>query len=287
MISIPFSGSKRYSYKHVKKIVEENGYKTVLEPFGGSGVLSVNLYNDGLVEKAIINDFDHFFDDYEEYLDIKDWIVDECYKFGIKKRTGGSGKDTSYIIDGDKRIPIKSRVLKGNDRDFLQNLISKVDKKYWRLLAQGSNFCHSGVSSHETIKLNDFTNFERDLTTTKQRQYLKVYNECISDSLDYKDFIEKYKPYITTDTLLIIDPPYTGTAQKQYKEEFSDKRTQELVDLLLTLDCDFVFFNANEDDVKRWLSRGGNVEVINTYKSSIVPKTSRQDVMAFVRNTKH
>lgn len=85
MISIPFSGTKRYSYKHIKRIVEENGYKTVLEPFGGSGVLSVNLFNDGLVESAIINDYDGFFDDYLEFLDVRDKLIEDCKNAGLNK----------------------------------------------------------------------------------------------------------------------------------------------------------------------------------------------------------
>lgn len=54
MISIPFSGSKRNRYKEVKQIVQDHGYKKVYEAFGGSAVLSVNLFREGIGQQLCL-----------------------------------------------------------------------------------------------------------------------------------------------------------------------------------------------------------------------------------------
>ena len=169
MISIPFSGSKRYSYKNVKEIAEQNNYTAVYEPFGGSCVLSVNLYNDKLVERAVANDYDRFFDLYPEYLNLKDKVVEEGYKRGLR-RTTSNGLLTKRIDLNNNFEIIKSPVLNSKDRKILQDIISEyVPEKYWRYFSLGSNFMYSAVSSHEIIKLNDFALFNRYLKTDKQR----------------------------------------------------------------------------------------------------------------------
>ena len=85
MISIPFSGSKRNRYKEVKQNVQDQGYKKVYEAFGGSAVLSVNLFREGIVERAVINDYDRLFDLYPDYLDIKDNLIKKCLEAGFIK----------------------------------------------------------------------------------------------------------------------------------------------------------------------------------------------------------
>ena len=156
MISIPFSGNKRYSYKYLKEIVKDNGYEYVYEPFGGSSVLSVNLYRDGLVKKAVSNDYDRFFDLYPEYLDLKDEVVKEGYAHGLK-RTSRDSKRGSYIFNDDStKTLIKSTVLNPKDKEILRNIISeKVPRKYWKYFALGDNFMHSslGVRKPENLKI--------------------------------------------------------------------------------------------------------------------------------------
>lgn len=196
MISIPFSGSKKFSYKNVKPIVEAGGYETVYEPFGGSCVLSANLYNDRIVKRAVINDYDGLFDLYPKYLDYKDWIVEECYKYGIKRRVKSNDPNTGkwslyYRDDNGEKVWGKSK-LKEDEIEFLQSLVSQVPKKYWRLLTYGSNFTFSAVSSGKVIKLSDFIYFQNYLKTDKQRKYLDVINRLERTRLDYREFFKRY-----------------------------------------------------------------------------------------------
>lgn len=285
MISIPFVGNKKYSYKDVKSIVEENQYTTVYEPFGGSCVLSVNLYNDGLVSRVVVNDYDHFFDDYETYLDLKDIVVEEGYKAGLK-RTSSDSKRGVYEYNEDGTITkIKSKILKPEKAKILQGIISKnVPERYWKYLVLGNNFCHSGFSLKKTQKLSYFKIFGSYLKTDKQRHYLEVLEECEMNNLDYKDFLNKYGDEIDNNSLLIVDPPYTGTWQLQYKYEFSEKETEELINQLQKLPCDYIFFNRDLEKINEWF-KDINCQIKRTGTKSTSSVHNKEEYLIYVHKT--
>lgn len=285
MISIPFSGSKRYSYKHVKKISEVGNYETVFEPFGGSCVLSVNLYNDDLIDKAIVNDYDRFFDLYPEFLDLKDKVVEEGYKRGLK-RTSHNSSIGDYRIENDgSKTKLESRVLNAEDKKILQDIITEfVPEKLWRYFAVGGNFAFSAVCSHDKVNLKDFCLFNANLKTDKQRKYLEVFNQLEVEHLDWKEFFNKHEKSIRdSESLLILDPPYVGTRQGQYKGQFTKADTKELIDKAISLNTDFIFFNHNEEQVKNWLE-GLDFSIQLTGNNISTANRNRFDVMAFVKN---
>lgn len=286
MISIPFSGNKRYSYKTVKEIVKSGGYERVYEPFGGSCVLSVNLVKDGVVEYAVANDYDHFFDMYPEYLDLKDEVVKECYAKGLK-RTNSDSKRGIYVYNDDGTIhPIKSTVLNPKDKEILRKIVSdKVPEKYWKYFALGNNFMHStlGARRPDKIKINDFSHFNAYLKTDKQRAYLDALNQIELEHLDYRDFIEKHKNEIKSHkSLLILDPPYIATYQEQYEEQFTIEDTLELIEIVKGLGCDFIFFNSSMEFIESVLS-GVDCELSEINLGSTISGKRRKDSMAYVR----
>ena len=287
MISIPFSGSKKYSYKQVKEIVQAGNYESVFEPFGGSCVLSVNLFYDGLVKRAVVNDYDHFFDNYLEYLAYKDWVVNECLNHGIKPRKGCGhfGEMRTYWIDSDKvRHSLQSKPNE-EEKEYLQSLLKQVPKKLWSYFALGSNFVYSSRSSTSGVKLSDFRYFKSYLPTDKQRNYLKVLKEIEVENMDYNDFLDKHSSSFNKDSLLILDPPYIGTNQFQYKSQFTEEKTIKLINTAKNLKCDFIFFNHNQDQIEEWL-QGLNYSIQLTGKKSITANKNRKDVMAYVKNGK-
>ena len=288
MISIPFSGSKRYSYKNVKKIVEEGGYKRVYEPFGGSCVLSVNLVNDGVVEQAIANDYDHFFDDYPEYLDLKDKVVAECYRRGLKKVC--SDKEGSYFInDNGEKVRLKQLSLSEEPRKILQKVISTyVPKELYPYFCLGTQFGWHTRLKNDEIKLNNFKLFSRDLTTTKQRKYIELLKKVKLENLDYKDFIEIYKWDIQDDpdVLLIIDPPYIDNETSQYKGGFSISQENELIELLRDLNVDFVFFESNQDFVSKLQDIFEEELIIDEKEILSGLHTTRKDVLTYIKRNR-
>lgn len=249
-------------------------------------MLTLNLYRDGLVQKGVANDYDHFFDDYEKYLDYKDWIVKSCIEHGIKPRKDSghySGMTAYYYDDNGKRQPIN---LKLNDEEqaYLQSLIAQVPKKYWDYLVLGSNFVYRSIVTARKYKIGDFKYFKSYLKTDKQRAYLKALNEITLEHLDYKDFLEKYKEEIKSKrSLVIIDPPYVDTNQEQYKGSFDEAQTKELVAMLNDLGCDFIFYNHDEDKVVEWLKDYFDFWVIPTCKPATTSNGKRRDIMAYVK----
>lgn len=283
MINIPFSGTKRYSYRQVKPLVEKYKYKTVYEPFGGSCVLSVNLYNDKLVDRAIVNDYDRFFDRYEEYLDLKDKVVSEGLKRGLVK-SYANRKHGAYIHDeNDNIVEIPTQTLYGREREILQEIISEyVPQDFWKYFVLGSNFTHSGTYNHKTIELKDFCMFGNYLNTDKQRYYLSKLNECEINNLDYKDFIKKYASEFNRDTLIICDPPYIGTCQEQYEHTFTEQETVELIGLLQLLPCDYIFFNRNLKLIEKWFT-GIDCSINRTGRGKTSPFHDTEEYLVFVR----
>lgn len=265
MLTIPFSGSKRNYLNLVTHIVEEGGYDTVYEPFGGSAVLSVNLYNSRNVKRAVINDYDRLFDIYPKYLDVKDRIIRECKDYGIEK---GNGKSKMTIPQ----------------QKFVQSLIEKEDKDLWPLLA--NNFVFSARVTSGNVHLKDFVYFINDIGTEKQREYLKVVNNLERDSLDYKDFFREHKTEFNEKSLIILDPPYLNSAQKQYKNKtfFGLADTIELLKIVQETNTDFLFFNMIERDTKALLDLYGfNIERFTVKGLSLNYTSKREDVMAYIK----
>lgn len=287
MIGVPFSGSKRYSYKRVAQIVKDNGYESVFEPFGGSCILSVNLYRDGLVGRAVANDYDGYFDLYPEYLVLKEKVVEEGYRRGLKRtiRTGRPKRKTCVVEADESLTQVKSQTMCKEDREILQDIISEiVPEGFWRYFIFSGNFSHSSVSSHEKIKLKDFTIFGNDLTTKRGWEYYEALGEIELEHCDYKEFIDKHLYEIDKKSLLILDPPYVNTYQKQYKGSFTEEQTIELLDIIKSLGCDFIFFNHDEDLVRKWLE-GMDYDLCLTGSGVQSANRDRLDVMAFVRGS--
>lgn len=284
MISVPFSGNKKTSYKKVKAITKAGNYKTVYEPFGGSCVLSVNLFNDGIVERAVVNDYDRYFDLYPEYLDLKDLVVDECYKRGLRKVK--TDKDGHFYEDDDgNKVRLKQFSLGKFGRNILQSVIGEyVPEKYWKHFLGGTNFAWGVVKVHKKINLTDFNLFCRQLETTKQREYLDILNQLEVENLDWHDFLDKHEEEINENCLLILDPPYIETSQSQYEGEFSYESTKELIKRVTDLGCDFIFFNQDVNKIEELLyGLDYTIDYIGT-PTSYKKSKYREDVMAYVKN---
>ncbi|MEG1619240.1 MAG: DNA adenine methylase [Eubacterium sp.] len=262
MISIPFSGSKRNRYKEVMEIVKENGYEKVCEPFGGSAVLSVNLINDKHIKEAIINDYDHIFDMYPEYLKIKENLIKKLLNRGFVK--------------SEKRVSKEQY-------EILQKEIIDVEEKYLCLLA--SNFVFSAIRTGD-VKRKDFTYFMNEITTNKQWDYYNIIKEIKRDTLDYKVFISKHKDTFDDTTLLIVDPPYINASQKAYKNKgfFGLSETFETLEMLKKLKTDFIFFGMVERDITTLLKLFGfeqfYVKSKRIYQSA---GANRDDCMVYVK----
>lgn len=266
MITIPFIGSKRNRVKEIEAIIKDGAYEQVIEPFGGSGVISVNAYNDGFITNAIINDYDHFFDDYGDKIELK---------YALYSRLNARGVF---------RVPDKKK-LEPWQCEVLQEEISKTPEKYWRFLS--SNYVFSGKRTrNKALKLKDFTYCVDNFDRTREDTYYNIIKQIKIEHGDYHEIIDKYA---NTDrrTLWIFDPPYLNSSQKSYDNTafFGLYETFELVEMAQQVPGDYILFNMVSRDLKKILELEG-VECfrINSKKSSIGTGdvSTRDDAMAYV-----
>lgn len=289
MLSIPFPGNKKYSYKRVRDLFTRGGYDTVVEPFGGSCIISVNLFNDGLAKDAHINDYDDLFGKYPRLIELREWIKDEMFAHGIYRSTGTNTSHHRFTDETEQDFYyVKSPLLKPDDKEFLRSLIAQIDPEWWRLLAYGSCYTHACVASHAEVRLYDFNYFQGYIYTDKQRKYLDVINTMDRDTLDWRDFLEKHREIMGENVLVILDPPYFSKNNHSYQGTITESDTVELLELMRDLDVDFLFFNHNPDWVEEKLIELGmdnyTIEMIGSSHNTM--SKERKDTLAYVRQNK-
>lgn len=264
ILSIPFRGNKRYWLKFVRQLIEENGYKKTVEPFGGSGVLTTNLNAEGLIEHGYINDYDHYFDEYDRIIDIKESLINMLFDMGAVK-------------DHDNKLPLEYQTA-------LQNAVRQYDGKTRYLLM--NNFCYGNFN----YNVEAFCYFTNNTDMEKERNYLKWYRENTIDHLDFKDFITKYQ---CDDGLLILDPPYMNSSTGFYAGTFDERQFEEMVALIPTVDMDVLLFEDGRsiDYIESLLERYGleyekrtKQFALFTHKNNIHTKR-RLDLCYFIKNT--
>ena len=104
------------------------------------------------------------------------------------------------------------------------------------------------------------------------------------DNLDYKEFIEKYLILGDRKTLVIVDPPYLNSAQKQYGDEFFGlEKTIKLLNVLKEKRNDFIFFNQIKEDSIELLKLYGFSFEHSTKTAYMAAGRKREDFMAHIK----
>ena len=270
ILRIPFIGSKWDRVNDVKDIAEAGGYTRVIEPFGGSGVLSVNLALEGL--EAVINDYDHYFDDFEELCDLQDKMLDDIETMGFE--VGIKIKQPQHVID------------------WLQNYVANMTPKQRRFLAQNYMFSVE-TARYDGTEVKGFKYIKYNKRSDSRREYFKVIkgNNVKLDNLDYLDFFEKYAHEEPGHkTLMLLDPPYLNSTQSSYKNEafFGLAETIGLLDLAFGSGLDFILFNQIAKDTEALIGLyKPDILDIKTRKRTTHSGTLREDVLALVQHTKN
>lgn len=263
LLKTSFSGSKVNRVREIKELIKNKKYKRVIEVFGGSCCISNNLKRDNLIEVAIANDYDHYFDNFEDNMIYKEKLIDQLMELGFVKSQKPLSKDK---------------------REELQNLIKEIqdNKNLLRYLAK--NFVYSSRRSSNDINVFDFCYFMSELSTKYDKEFYINLKNVHLDSLDYKDFIKKYSTFNDRDTLIILDPPYLNSFQTQYSNEiyFGLSETIGLLHTMKELKNDFIFFNMKEKDSVDLLNLFGFNFTYNTKIAHISGYNPREDFLAYV-----
>lgn len=275
LLYIPFKGTKKYSVKHIREIIEKYGYDTIYEPFGGSMCISVNLVGDGV--NCYANDYDK-----------------------LKERLPNILKARVELYERVKdKVTPQEDPLNEEDRAIIYSAMEEMMNKYNVSLQDISSGYTFGATTNRIIKPCDIKYFR--LYTTVGNDRMGKFNEELQkvniDSLDYIDYIKKYQQYFNKNTLLILDPPYLNSNQKGYENDkyFGIKDTIELLTYVKSLNVDFIIYNQIEEDLIALLKLL-NLETKEIYrisnaihnnkdvKGDTLGKGRRTDCMVYIQN---
>ena len=259
---LPFIGQKRMFLKHVEIVLnkhidgEGEGW-TIVDVFGGSGLLSHTAKQLKPKATVIYNDFDGYAERLNHIDDInrlRQIIFN--YLHGIIPKNGRLSKE------------IKEEIInKINDFKGYKDL---------NCLASWLLFSGQQVGSVEALFVKDFWNCVRQSDYPTAEGYLDGI-EVISES--FHKLIPRYQNQ--EKVLLLLDPPYLCTRQESYKQA----TYFDLIDFLRLINLTkppYIFFSSTKSEFIRYLdyiqeSKTDNWESFDGYERIVVKASASKD----------
>ncbi|AAC23180.1 hypothetical protein A6J38_02400 [Haemophilus influenzae] len=259
---LPFIGQKRMFLKHVEIVLnkhidgEGEGW-TIVDVFGGSGLLSHTAKQLKPKATVIYNDFDGYAERLNHIDDINRLrqIIFNCLH-GIIPKNGRLSKE------------IKEEIInKINDFKGYKDL---------NCLASWLLFSGQQVGSVEALFAKDFWNCVRQSDYPTAEGYLDGI-EVISES--FHKLIPRYQNQ--DKVLLLLDPPYLCTRQESYKQA----TYFDLIDFLRLINLTkppYIFFSSTKSEFIRYLnymqeSKTDNWRAFENYKRIVVKASASKD----------
>lgn len=259
---LPFIGQKRMFLKHVEIVLnkhidgEGEGW-TIVDVFGGSGLLSHTAKQLKPKATVIYNDFDGYAERLNHIDDInrlRQMIFN--YLHGIIPKNGRLSKE------------IKAEIInKINDFKGYKDI---------NCLASWLLFSGQQVGSIEALFAKDFWNCVRQSDYPTAEGYLDGI-EVISES--FHKLIPRYQNQ--EKVLLLLDPPYLCTRQESYKQA----TYFDLIDFLRLINLTkppYIFFSSTKSEFIRYLdyiqeSKTDNWESFEGYERIVVKASTSKD----------
>ncbi len=256
---IAFVGNKLNRLDEIADIIKEGGYTEIYEPFGGSCCISINMMSNGIVKKATANDYDEFITRLPFYISTNKRVLEKLKAAGLKR---------------------KDKKLNEEELELLHSIIKPLNSEEKR--AVSTYYCFHNCGD-ETDEIKKFKYFYREFPTKKYEEYLEKSKLVNYDKLDCFEFLDKYKNEFNSKTILVVDPPYLNSQQKQDGCNFFGlSQTICLLKKLKSLKIDFIFFNQIARDVEALLELLElNYDIKN--KISNIKNIEREDCMAIVK----
>lgn len=233
---LPFMGQKRRFVKEFRKVLAEYPDDvTIVDLFGGSGILSHTAKAVKPNAVVVYNDFDNYRKRLE-HIPHTNALLDKI-------------RPLACCVDKLHRIP--------NDvRDRIRTLVTEEEKEV------GFVDFYT-ISQSLMFSMKYATNLGEFLKATLYNRM--VGNEYNADgyldgltivSEDYKVLFERYKD--TPNVLFVLDPPYLSTDVGAYTEYWSLSKYLDVLQLLMSRD--FVYFTSNKSQLLEfceWLGKSG------------------------------
>jgi len=243
---LPFQGQKRNfieQYKYaLKEIKSKKNITTIVDLFGGSGLLSHTAK--GLFPEAqvIYNDFDNYNVRLRNVNRTNHLLSDIRNIIGI-------GKTKGYKLDNETKKSIIDRILIEENTGFIDYIT----------ISSSLLFSAKYVTGIEELRTETFYN------NTKQSNYDVNADEYLSGldivRQDYCLLYERYKNI--PGVLFVIDPPYLSTDTKTYSSDKYWKLKDYLNVLNVLSNTDYIYFTSNKSsliELCEWFSQNYNLK---------------------------
>lgn len=269
---LPFQGQKRNfaaRYKDVLlEINQQQKINTIVDLFGGSGLLS-HIARQTLPDAQVIyNDFDDY------HIRLKN--IDSTNKLIAKIRAiVGKTKDSSKI-DDDKKLQILEIVKQAECANGFVDYIT---------LSASLLFSGKYIINFDQLQKQGFYN------QIKQNNYPNANDYLIGIDVvkqDYKVLVERYKD--KQGVLFVIDPPYLSTDTSTYSSDKYWKLCDYLDVLNVLKSNDYIYFTSNKSSIVElceWMSKNGGVQnpfygaTVCTHQTTLNISSKYTDMMLY------
>jgi len=270
---LPFQGQKRMFLKQFSELINKlPDDSTIVDLFGGSGLLSHTAKLLKPKAKVIFNDYDNYTERLQH--------IDQTNQ--LKQKINACILNSEYIFIDKDKIP----------NDLKQKIIKIIEQhqqkyKYLDTITLSSNLLFSAKFKvdFKDIKKENFYN-KIVQKTYSDKGYL---DGVIVERLDYRQLFEKYKT--AKNLFLIADPPYLSTDTTTYKSD-NYWRITDYLDVLEVLENQkYVYFSSDKSEIIElcnWLSKHDTTwknpfakATILTRKNHLNKQTKYTDIMVY------
>lgn len=268
---LPFQGQKRNFVEQFKKVLiefnSEYQIQTIVDLFGGSGLLSHTAKRMYPEMRVLYNDYD----DFHKRL--------EC----VQTTNSLLKEIREYLVD----IP-KGQRLEPSIKYLIISLIRDAERKKLQVdyITLSSSLMFSGKFAKNYIELERET-FYNNLK--KSDYVVEKYTEGLEIvKMNYIDLYDRFKD--KENVLFIIDPPYLSTDTSTYNSNGYWKLKDYLDVLNVLATGKYIYFTSNKSSIVElcdWFSKNYNLEnpfskaKIETYKASINKTSKYTDMMLY------
>lgn len=265
---LPFQGQKRRFAKDFKEVLKRfDDITTVVDLFGGSGLLSHVTKRERPDVRVVYNDYDHFCDRLASVMTTNE----------ILSRIRPVLRD----VERDKKVPAEQRAR------ILAIISEYSEKGYVDYITLGSSLLFSGkwAKSFQELSKETMYNVVRkaDFDVTGYLDGLEVVHK------DYRELFAQFKD--DRDVLFLIDPPYLATDATSYENYW---RLADYLDVLkLLVGTKYVYFTSNKSQIVElceWINENASIGnpfkgvEIRTQQNNLNYNSSFTDIMLVREN---
>lgn len=265
---LPFQGQKRRFVKDFREVLKKfDDVTTVVDLFGGSGLLSHVTKRERPDVRVVYNDYDHFCDRLASVMTTNE----------ILARIRPVLRD----VERDKKVPAEQRAR------ILAIISEYSEKGYVDYITLGSSLLFSGkwAKSFQELSKETMYNVVRkaDFDVSGYLDGLEVVHK------DYRELFARFKD--DRDVLFLIDPPYLATDAGSYENYW---RLADYLDVLkLLVGTRYVYFTSNKSQIVElceWINENASIGnpfkgvEIRTQQNNLNYNSSFTDIMLVREN---